>query len=97
MKIRLVRPILCPLCGYRMGRGDMRPSGFRCPGCGEWLHVDTDGIYTIAKLAAWGYILAFCVTAIAGLPWRTILVWTLGVPTAIGVVGSFVGGCTLGH
>jgi hypothetical protein len=92
MKPRLVRLILCPLCGYRMGKGDIRPNGFRCPSCGEWLHVDTDASYTIAKIAAWAYILAFWITAIAGLTWRGILLWTLGLPTAIIIAGNFIMG-----
>jgi len=92
MKIRLVRPIVCPLCGYRMGKGDMHRYGFRCPGCREWLHLDTDGTYAIVKVALWAYIVAFFVTLLAGLSWRAILAWTVGVPLTITVVGSFIGG-----
>ena len=75
-----------------MGKGDIHLHGFRCPGCGEWLHVDTDAIYPVAKMAAWGYILAAWITVIAGLTWREILVWTLGVPTTIAIVGNLIMG-----
>ena len=76
-----------------MGKGDMRRDGFRCPGCREWLHIDViSNTETILKMAAWGYILAFWITAIAGLPWRAILVWTFGVPTAVSILGGFIRG-----
>jgi hypothetical protein len=35
------KAIACPLCGWEMQKGDMRSTGFRCPGCREQLRVDT--------------------------------------------------------
>jgi hypothetical protein len=92
MKLRLIRPILCPLCGFRMGKGDMHINGFQCPGCAEWLHIDTDDIYTIAKPVAWAYIISFFVTLSVGLSWWAVLAWSVGAPLALGGVVAFIRG-----
>ena len=75
-----------------MGKGDMNRYGFRCPGCGEWLHVDSDKAYGVAKIALWGFVLALFVTAFGGLSVRWIIFWTVGVSFGISVVGGAVGG-----
>jgi len=92
MKLRLIRPILCPLCGYRMGKGDMRRDGFRCPACGEWLHIDADESYILLKVALWAYVLTPIISLAVGLSWRAVLAWTVGVPLAIAGVGGFIRG-----
>lgn len=70
----------------------MHVYGFRCPGCGEWLHIDTDYVYTILKPVGWAYIITLLVTLAAGLSWWAVLAWSVGAPFAIGGVVACIRG-----
>jgi hypothetical protein len=92
MNVRLSRPVLCPICRHEMGKHEMKEGGFRCPGCGEWLQIDTDRAYGIAKAALWGFAVTLMITAFAGFPLHKIIFWTVGVSLGISVVVGAIGG-----
>jgi hypothetical protein len=75
-----------------MGKGDIHLHGFRCPGCGEWLHSDTDFIYPLVKLVPWAYLLALVITLSAGLSWWAVLALSVGGPLAVGGLVVFIRG-----
>jgi hypothetical protein len=75
-----------------MGKGEMRRDGFRCNGCGEWLHIDTSDTDMVLKVALWAYVLTPIILLAAGLSWRSVLGFTVGIPLTVALVGGFVRG-----
>jgi len=66
--------LTCPLCGWEMWRGDLRPDGFRCPQCKERLRMHSGS----AWLAWLGSVsLAFLIPYLGGARGNTLLEYGL--------------------
>jgi hypothetical protein len=53
----------CPVCGWRMRKGDVRSGSFSCPGCGIQLHVDTSRWWAVALVSG---LMSFLIGELGG-------------------------------
>jgi len=85
--IKLVKPVLCPACGFRMEKGQVRIGEFRCPGCGGLLESDTRLVLPIALISL---PLGVLITYLTGLSGMGFVLAALILSFVISCAGNFI-------
>ena len=95
-EVSVKRPALCPVCAYRMRKGDIHPGTIICPGCRQPLHIEHRHALFIGLTT---FLLTSAVLFFAGLRGLVLVVSALllhfPIYMAIAAIKAWLRGVTL--